>query len=107
MQTQCTEFYYYMITENYRHCYGGLENCQALSPEVCVLLCYAAEKYMIASLKKKVADRLKPDCVSELFPALHCLVTYNISDLQQHITEVLYFYSSNNLRLGYIDQESM
>lgn len=52
-------------------------------------LCYAAEKYMMCSLKKKIADRLKPESISDLFPALHCLITYNVNDLEQPVTEVI------------------
>ncbi|XP_046668944.1 BTB/POZ domain-containing protein 3-like isoform X1 [Homalodisca vitripennis] len=72
-----------------KHCYGGLENCRSLTAEMTVKLCYAAEKYLIGSLKKKVADRLKPECASEIFPGLHCLVTYNVTELENFITEIV------------------
>ncbi|XP_054270508.1 BTB/POZ domain-containing protein 6-like isoform X2 [Macrosteles quadrilineatus] len=72
-----------------RHCYGGLDSCRQLDPEVAVKLCYAAEKYLISTLKKKVAERLKPECVPEIFPALHCLVTYNVKDLELYVAEMV------------------
>lgn len=71
-----------------RHCYGGLESCHSLTPEATVKLCYVAEKYIITSLKKKVAEKLKPESALDVFPGLHCLVTYNVTDLESVVTEV-------------------
>lgn len=59
-----------------------------MTPEATVKLCYVAEKYIITSLKKKVAEKLKPESALDVFPGLHCLVTYNVTDLESVVTEV-------------------